>query len=159
MMEPQELINEKTGLFEGFKSYFSRQAKRSTITFVISCVLAGLCLFSAVSGYVDWLPCIVCCSVFLAVGCHVMIGHHKLAKANEAQEFLTNYDKYRKIGKCIALSCVLLLIAIVIEQAIYKDIKRIIIYGALLVLSLISRAWQDPYKRDIDRLRELVQQS
>ena len=50
-MEPQKLTNERDRLFENYKSYFSRQAKTSTITFVIFCVLAGLCIFSAVIGY------------------------------------------------------------------------------------------------------------
>ena len=50
-MEPQELTNERNKLFENYKSYFSRHAKTSTITFVIFCVLAGLCIFGAVTGY------------------------------------------------------------------------------------------------------------
>ncbi len=158
-MEPQEIINERNGLFEGFKSYFSRQAKRSTISLVIFCVLAGLCIFSAIIGYMDWLPCIVVSIVLLVVGCPDMIGCHKLAKADDAQEFLTIYDKYRKFRKWISLTCVLFLFAIFIEQAMNKDMKRIFFYGALLVLWLISRPWQDPYKKDIDRLRELAQQS
>ena len=154
------MTNEKNELFEAFKRWASRQAKRSTISFAIFCVLAGLCLFSAIIGHMHWLPCIVCCIVFLVVGTLGMIRFHKLANANDAQEFLTNYDKYRKIGNWITIICLLILIAIITMDYIYsKDTKRLIWFGALLALTLIARPWQDPYKIDINRLRELVQQS
>ena len=160
MMESQELINERNALFEGFKSYFSRKAKRNIIAFIIFCLLAGLFIYSAVIGDMNRLLCIVISIILLVMGSHAMIWHPKLAKADDAQEFLTIYDKYRKIGNWINLTCVIFIFAIfIIDQVISKDIKRIILYSAFLVIWLISRPWQDPYKTDINRLRELVQQS
>ena len=159
-MESQELINERNALFEGFKSYFSRKAKRNIIAFVIFCLLAGLFIYSAVIGDMNRLLCIVISIILLVMGSHDMIWHPKLAKADNAQEFLTIYDKYRKIRNWINLTCILFIFAIfIIEQVISQDIKRIILYGAFLVIWIISRPWQDPYKTDINRLRELVQQS
>lgn len=44
-MGPQELINERNRLFESLKSYFSRQAKTSTITFAFFACLLD-CVYS-----------------------------------------------------------------------------------------------------------------
>lgn len=158
-MEPQELTNERNKLFENYKSYFSRQAKTSTITFVIFCVLAGLCIFSAVIGYWDWLIGIVGCIIFLVAGSHDIIWYHKLAKADDAQELLTIYDKKRKIEKWTTLTCVLFIIAIIIVLVVISkvDIKRFLLPGALVCLVLSFRFLKDPEMKGIDRLRELVQ--
>ena len=158
-MEPQELTNEKNELFESFKRWASRQTKGSTISFVIFCLLAGLFLFSAATGYMNWLPCIVCCIIFLVVGSHGMIWYHKLAKANDAQEFLTIYDKNRKIGNWITLTSILLLLIPVIQLIKSNGIEIGILFAAVLVLCLVARFWKYPYMKSIDRLRELVQQS
>ena len=131
-MEPQKLTNERDRLFENYKSYFSRQAKTSTITFVIFCVLAGLCIFSAVIGYMDWLPCIACCIVFLVAGSHGIIWYPKLAKADDAQELLTIYDKKRKIEKWTQA---LFIIAFIIMLVIFKvNISTVIFGGGLLLV-------------------------
>ena len=159
-MESQELTNEKNELFESLKRWFSKRAKVSTITFVIFCVLAGLCIFSAVIGYLDWIPCIACCIIFLLAGSHDMIWYPKLAKADDAQEFLTIYDKKRKTEKWITLTQALFIIAFIIILVIFKvDISTVIFWGGLLVLLFILSFWKYPYMRYIDRLRELVQQS
>ena len=159
-MEQEELINEKNELFEGFKSEFSKQAKRSKIGIVFICLFVGLFIASAVSGHINWLPCTIICILLFGAGCHSMIWHNKIAKADDAQEFLTIYDKNRKIEKWKTIICLLLFIAIITMDFIgNKDIDRVIWYGALLVIILITRPWQDPYKIDIDRLRKLVQQS
>ena len=160
-MEPQELTNEKNELFESFKSFASRRAKQSTITFVIFCVLAGLCLFSAVIGYMNWITCIVCCIVFLIAGSYGIFWYPKLAKADDAQEFLTIYDKKRKIEKWKTLTQSLLIIAFIIILVIFKvDTETIIFWGGILVAGMLPIIfWKYPYIKDIDRLRELVQQS
>jgi SNF family Na+-dependent transporter len=154
-MEPQELANERDRLFENYKSYFSKSAKVRTITFVIFCVLAGLCIFSAVIGYWDWLIGIVGCIIFLVAGSHDIIWYHKLAKADDAQELLTIYDKKRKIEKWTTLTCVLFIIAIIIVLVVISkvDIKIFLLPGALLCLVLSK----DPEMKGIERLRELVQ--
>ena len=158
-MESQELTNERNKLFENYKSYFSRHAKTSTITFVIFCVLAGLCIFGAVTGYMDWLPCIACCIVFLGVGSHGIIWYPKLAKADDAQELLTIYDKKRKIEKWITLIQALFIIAFIIMLVIFKvNISTVIFGGGLLFLMFILSFW-NPEMKGIDRLRELVQKS
>ena len=158
-MEPQELTNERNKLFENYKSYFSKSAKVRTITFVIFCVLAGLCIFSAVIGYWDWLIGIVGCIIFLVAGSHDIIWYHKLAKADDAQELLTIYDKKRKIEKWTTLTCVLFIIAIIIVLVVISkvDIKRFLLPGALVCLVLSFRFLKDPEMKGIDRLRELVQ--
>ena len=159
-MEPQELTNERDRLFENYKSYFSRHAKTSTITFVIFCVLAGLCIFSAVIGYMDWLPCIACCIVFLVAGSHGIIWYPKLAKADDAQELLTIYDKKRKIEKWTTFIQALFIIAFIIMLVIFKvDISTVIFSGAILCLLLSFRFWKDPEMKGIEWLRELVQKS
>ena len=157
-MEPQELTNERDRLFENYKSYFSRQAKTSTITFVIFCVLAGLCIFSAVIGYMDWLPCIACCIVFLVAGSHGIIWYPKLAKADDAQELLTIYDKKRKIEKWTQA---LFIIAFIIMLVIFKvNISTVIFGGGLLLVLLLPLSFlKDPEMKGIEWLRELVQQS
>ena len=157
-MEPQELINERDRLFENYKSYFSRQAKTSTITFVIFCVLAGLCIFSAVIGYMDWLPCIACCIVFLVAGSHGIIWYPKLAKADDAQELLTIYDKKRKIEKWTQA---LFIIAFIIMLVIFKvNISTVIFGGGLLLVLLLPLSFlKDPEMKGIEWLRELVQKS
>lgn len=90
-----------------------------------------------------------------------MIWCHKLAKANDAQEFLTIYDKVRKREKWTTLTCALFLIAIVIGLIIIKaNTEQIILFGALMSLYIIGGGISDTSsKRDVDRLRELVQQS
>ena len=157
-MEPQELTNERNKLFENYKSYFSRQAKTSTITFVIFCVLAGLCIFSAVIGYMDWLPCIACCIVFLVAGSHGIIWYPKLAKADDAQELLTIYDKKRKIEKWTQA---LFIIAFIIMLVIFKvNISTVIFGGGLLLVLLLPLSFlKDPEMKGIEWLRELVQKS
>ena len=157
-MEPHELTNERDRLFENYKSYFSRQAKTSTITFVIFCVLAGLCIFSAVIGYMDWLPCIACCIVFLVAGSHGIIWYPKLAKADDAQELLTIYDKKRKIEKWTQA---LFIIAFIIMLVIFKvNISTVIFGGGLLLVLLLPLSFlKDPEMKGIEWLRELVQQS
>jgi SNF family Na+-dependent transporter len=157
-MEPQELTNERDRLFENYKSYFSRQAKTSTITFVIFCVLAGLCIFSAVIGYMDWLPCIACCIVFLVAGSHGIIWYPKLAKADDAQELLTIYDKKRKIEKWTQA---LFIIAFIIMLVIFKvNISTVIFGGGLLLVLLLPLSFlKDPEMKGIEWLRELVQKS
>ena len=159
-MEPQELTNERDRLFENYKSYFSRQAKTSTITFVIFCVLAGLCIFSAVIGYWDWLIGIVGCIIFLVAGIHDMIWYPKLAKADDAQELLTIYDKKRKIERWTTLIYALFIIAFIIGLVISKvNISTVIFSGALLCLVLLSKLEKDPNMKGIEWLRELVQKS
>ena len=157
-MEPQELNNERDRLFENYKSYFSRQAKTSTITFVIFCVLAGLCIFGAVTGYMDWLPCIACCIVFLVAGSHGIIWYPKLAKADDAQELLTIYDKKRKIEKWTQA---LFIIAFIIMLVIFKvNISTVIFGGGLLLVLLLPLSFlKDPEMKGIEWLRELVQKS
>lgn len=157
-MEPQELTNERDRLFENYKSYFSRQAKTSTITFVIFCVLAGLCIFGAVTGYMDWLPCIACCIVFLVAGSHGIIWYPKLAKADDAQELLTIYDKKRKIEKWTQA---LFIIAFIIMLVIFKvNISTVIFGGGLLLVLLLPLSFlKDPEMKGIEWLRELVQKS
>jgi len=157
-MEPQELTNERNKLFENYKSYFSRHAKTSTITFVIFCVLAGLCIFGAVTGYMDWLPCIACCIVFLVAGCHGIIWFPKLAKADDAQELLTIYDKKRKIEKWTQA---LFIIAFIIMLVIFKvNISTVIFGGGLLLVLLLPLSFlKDPEMKGIEWLRELVQKS
>jgi len=157
-MEPQELTNERNKLFENYKSYFSRHAKTSTITFVIFCVLAGLCIFGAVTGYMDWLPCIACCIVFLVAGSHGIIWYPKLAKADDAQELLTIYDKKRKIEKWTQA---LFIIAFIIMLVIFKvNISTVIFGGGLLLVLLLPLSFlKDPEMKGIEWLRELVQKS
>ena len=157
-MEPQELTNERNKLFENYKSYFSRHAKTSTITFVIFCVLAGLCIFGAVTGYMDWLPCIACCIVFLVAGSHGIIWYPKLAKADDAQELLTIYDKKRKIEKWTQA---LFIIAFIIMLVIFKvNISTVILGGGLLLVLLLPVSFlKDPEMKGIEWLRELVQNS
>jgi hypothetical protein len=157
-MESQELTNERDRLFENYKSYFSRQAKTSTITFVIFCVLAGLCIFGAVTGYMDWLPCIACCIVFLVAGSHGIIWYPKLAKADDAQELLTIYDKKRKIEKWTQA---LFIIAFIIMLVIFKvNISTVIFGGGLLLVLLLPLSFlKDPEMKGIEWLRELVQKS
>lgn len=157
-MEPQELTNERNKLFENYKSYFSRHAKTSTITFVIFCVLAGLCIFGAVTGYMDWLPCIACCIVFLVAGSHGIIWYPKLAKADDAQELLTIYDKKRKIEKWTQA---LFIIAFIIMLVIFKvNISTVILGGGLLLVLLLPLSFlKDPEMKGIEWLRELVQKS
>ena len=157
-MEPQELTNERDKLFENYKSYFSRHAKTSTITFVIFCVLAGLCIFGAVTGYMDWLPCIACCIVFLVAGSHGIIWYPKLAKADDAQELLTIYDKKRKIEKWTQA---LFIIAFIIMLVIFKvNISTVILGGGLLLVLLLPLSFlKDPEMKGIEWLRELVQKS
>ena len=157
-MEPQELTNERDRLFENYKSYFSRQAKTSTITFVIFCVLAGLCIFSAVIGYWDWLIGIVGCIIFLVAGIHDMIWYPKLAKADDAQELLTIYDKKRKIEKWTQA---LFIIAFIIMLVIFKvNISTVIFGGGLLLVLLLPLSFlKDPEMKGIEWLRELVQKS
>ena len=160
-MESQELTVEKNKLFESLTWWYSRRAKVSTITFVVFCLLAGLCIFSAVIGYMDWPPSIVGCILFLAVGCHDIIWYHKLAKANNAQELLTIYDKKRKIDKWTAITCALFIISFIIWLVISKvDISAVILNGGVLFILFVvfgDGPWTT--KKDINRLRELVQQS
>jgi len=162
-MEPQELTVEKNELFGSLMRWFSKRAIVSKITFVIFCLLAGLCVFCAVLGYVDWPPCIVGCIICIVVGGYDMIWYHKLAKANDAQEFLTIYDKVRKREKWTTLTCALFLIAIVIGLIIIKANKeQIILFAALMSLYIIGGGGgisDTSPKRDVDRLRELVHQS
>lgn len=161
-MESQELTVEKNKLFESLTWWYSRLAKVSTITFVVFCLLAGLCIFSAVIGYMDWPPSIAGCIICLAAGSHDIIWCHKLAKANDAQVFITIYDKKRKIDKWTAITCALFIIAFIIWLVISRvDIKLVIFSGGLLLFSFFELFEDGPWstKKDINRLRELLQQS
>ena len=161
-MESQELTIEKNKLFESLMWWYSRLSKVSTKLFVVLCLLAGLCIFSAVIGYMDWTASIVVCIILLAAGSRGIFLYHKLAKANNAQEFITIYDNKRKIDKWTAITCALFIIAFIIWLVISKvDITSVIFNGGMLFLCLFVVFGDGPWttRKDINRLRELVQQS
>ena len=161
-MEQEELINEKNELFESFKREFSKRARISPIEFVIICLFVGLFIYSAVRGNMNWLSCTIGSILLLGAGCYDLIWLNKITKAGNAQEFLTLHDKNRKVYKwMLIISLILLIVIFTIEFISDKDMGSLIWFGALLVLSIILRPWQDPYKdkKDIERLRKLVQQS
>ena len=101
------------------------------------------------------------CMLYYFLSCRESrhVWYHKLAKANDAQEFLTIYDKNRKIGNWITLTSILLLLIPVIQLIKSNGIEIGILFAAVLVLCLVARFWKYPYMKSIDRLRELVQQS
>ena len=93
-----------------------------------------------------------------------MIWLNKITKAGNAQEFLTLYDKNRKVYKWMIIISIIFLIVIFTIVCISSNdnmMDTLIWFNVLLFLSLILRPRQDPYKykKDIERLRELVQQS
>ena len=108
-----------------------------------------------------WIVYIQCSyRIFLVAGIHDMIWYPKLAKADDAQELLTIYDKKRKIEKWTTFIQALFIIASIIMLVIFKvDISTVIFWGAILCLFLSFRFWKDPEMKGIEWLRELVQQS
>ena len=59
----------------------------------------------------------------------------------------------------IIIACVLLFLIAIIKLFISKDIEGGIFNAALMVILIIGGFWKYPYMKDIERLRELVQQS
>jgi len=159
-METQELINERNELFESFKSEFSKQWRKSLIISILICLLIGLIIYSAVSGDMNWLTCTIVCVCLLIALCHDLLRIHKLTNADSAQDFVTLYDKHRKIHKWLFLIILPLAIFVIYtDPFIHNKIDNIIWLAALLLISFIANPpFHDPYKNSIDRLRELVQQ-
>jgi len=167
-MEQEELIKERDELFEDIKTDIKERAKKFMIVSFVFIILAGLSIYSTVYGNMSPLLCALMCACILALISSNMFWINKIIKANNAQDFLTFYDKQKPMMKwmSIILSS-LLTIAILIELIGKKDISGLfMIAGMAIATTLFSRLgsianWtrekQEDFKNDIQRLRELVQ--
>ena len=167
-MEQEELIKERDKLFQDIKTDIKGQAEKFMIGFIVFIILFGVAIYSTVYGNMSPLLCTVMCTCILVLLSYFMYCLNKNVKANNAQDFLTFYDKQKPMMKWmgIILSS-LLTIAILIEFIGKKDISGLfMIAGMALATSLFSylvsaangtREKQEDFKNNIQRLRELVQ--
>lgn len=169
-MEQEELIKERDKLFQDIKTDIKERAKKFKIVSFVFIILAGLSIYSTVYGNMSPLICTIMCTCILVLLSYFMYCLNKNVKANNAQDFLTFYDKQKPMMKwmTIILSS-LLAIAILIELISKKDISDLfMIAGMAIVTSFFSylgsiangtREKQEDFKNNIQRLRELVQQT
>lgn len=169
-MEQEELIKERDKLFQDIKTDIKERAKKFMIVSFVFIILAGLSIYSTVYGNMSPLICAIMCTCILVLLSSFMYCLNKNVKANNAQDFLTFYDKQKPMMKwmTIILSS-LLAIAILIELISKKDISDLfMIAGMAIVTTLFSylgstangtREKQEDFKNNIQRLRELVQQT
>ena len=167
-MEQEELMKERDELFEDIKTVLKERAKEFMIVSFVFIILAGLSIYSTVYGNMSPLLCTVMCTCILVLLSYFMYCLNKNVKANNAQDFLTFYDKQKPMMKWmgIILSS-LLTIAILIELIGKKDTFGLfMIAGMAIVTSFFSylgstangtREKQEDFKNNIQRLRELVQ--
>jgi len=167
-MDQEELIKERDELFEGIKTVFKERAKNFMIGSSVLIILAGLSIYITVYGNMSPILCALMCACILALISSFMFWINKIIKANNAQDFLTIYDKPKQMMKWMNIVLFsLLAIASLIELISKKDISDLLmIAGIALATSLFSklgstanmtREKQEDFKNDIQRLRELVQ--
>lgn len=167
-MELEELIKERDELFEDIKTVLKERAKEFMIVSFVFIILAGLSIYITVDGNMSPLLCALMCACILALISSNMFWINKNIKANNAQDFLTFYDKPKQMMKWMNIVLFsLLTIAILIEFIGKKDISGLfMIAGMALATSLFSylgsaangtREKQEDFKNNIQRLRELVQ--
>ncbi len=160
-MEQEVFIKERDELLESFKSEFSKLMRKDIIWTVLLGLFIGLFIYNAVSEHIYWLQCTILCVCLLVPLCHNWFRIHQLANAGNAQDFVTTYDKHRKIGRWIYITCIPLFIIVVCLDLISgRDMDRLIKFAAVVTLCLIAHPpFHDPWKYDIERLRKLVQQT
>ena len=167
IMEQEELIQERDVLFESLKSGFSELFRKNRILFVTFCLIIGILVFGAIDGSIYWLGCLACCIFILIPVCHNMISFNKLAKAENAQDFLSMLDEYRKISKWmniayIPLGLIVIIMCLISRKPDFNDVSWIIIFTAFyFALSWFgsnafgARDTRDQRNNDIARLREI----
>ncbi len=169
-MELEELIKERDELFEGIKNNIKGQAKKFMMGFVVFILLAGISIHSTIYGNMSPILCTIICVCILVLLSYFMYYFNKNIKANNALDFLTFYDKQEPMMKWISIILFsLLTIAIIIHLIDKKDtFGFFVIVGMALATTFFSylgstahgtREKQEDLKNDIQRLRELVQQT
>ena len=153
----QEILNiGKDELFESIKSDFAKQAKPKSILFCFFCLIIGSKLLYETfhhAAIVYQLTISVFFFLLVLIGAAWINWYHKIAKTDNAQEFLTVYDKKKIIEIVSIVFGLLALVGIVIS------IKSELSFELPLVITLISLAvlTHAVKKKEINRLRELVQ--
>ena len=167
-MEQEELIKERDKLFQDIKTDIKERAKKFKIVSFVFIILAGLSIYSTVHGNMSPLLCTLMCTCILVLLSYFMYCLNKNVKANNAQDFLTFYDKQKPMMKWmgIILSS-LLAIAILIELISKKDISDLFMLAGMAIATTLfshlgsiangTREKQEDFKNNIQRLRELVQ--
>ena len=153
----QEILNiGKDELFESIRSDFAKQAKLKSILFCPFClILGGKLLYDTFhhAAIVYQLTISVFFFLLVLIGAAWINWYHKIAKTDNAQEFLTVYDKKKIIEIVSIVVGLLALVGIVIS------ITSELSFDPPLIITLISIAVLIPTvkKKEINRLRELVQ--
>ena len=163
-MEREDLINEKNELFKKLKSESAKQAKTDLIGLTIVCLLIAVHIIYGAINHSDimvqaFFTFLFFCGFIEIV--HKLNWRGKVVKADNAQDFLTIYAKNKIITNWIDI----ILISIFMILFFVKELTRgslaellIIIIGVPL-LYFITRGLSDNPKNDINRLRELTQQT
>ena len=165
-MEQEELIKERDELFESIKSDLKEWAKIGFVLFIIFIILFGIAILSAVYGTMSPILSAVMCTCILVLLSYFTYCFNKNIKTNNAQDFLTFYDKQKPMMKWMSIILFsLLLIAILIELISKKDTFGLFMFAGMALVSYFfsyighTRDKQEDFKNDIKRLRELVQQT
>ena len=155
-MEPQELTNEKNELFESLKSKFAKLAKPKSLLYCLFGLILGIKLLYDTfhhAAIVDQLIIAVLFFFYVLLGVVWINWYHKIAKTDNAQEFLTIYNKKKIIEIITTIFGLLVLVGIIISMI--KDFPLDI----PLIFTLIAIAVLMPTvkKNEVEKLRELVQ--
>lgn len=155
-MEPQELTNEKNELFESLKSKFAKLVKPKSILYCLFCLILLIKLLYDTfhhAAIVDQLIIAGLFFIYVLIGAVWINWYHKIAKTDNAQEFLTFYNKKKIIEIISTIFGFLFLVSILIT--VTKDYLFDLPF--LITLIGISALMPPVLKNEIERLRELVQ--
>lgn len=169
-MEREELINEKNELFEKLRDKFEDQAMSNKICVRITCALIVFLLFIEVYDIIGGNPVDIKEEIYylvlfggpMVIGFFSMFMTQKIAKTENAEEFLVSYKKYNHTS-CwiIAIFFTLLGIAGSYKHDFSRDsvVSNLIILAVIFVISFIIYYFFNLERKDIKRLRELVQET
>ena len=155
-MEPQELTNEKNELFESLKSKFAKLAKPKSILYCLFGLILGIKLLYETfhhAAIVDQLMIAVLFFIYVLIGVVWINWYHKIAKTDNAQEFLTIYNKKKIIEIISTIFGLLVLVGILISVIMVFPFEL----PLLITLMAIAVLMPPVQKNEIERLRELVQ--
>lgn len=155
-MEQQKLINDKNELFESLKSEFANAAKTKSLLYCLfGLILVIKLLYETFhqAATIDQLIISVSLLLYIVIGALWINWYHKIAKTDNAQEFLTIYNKKKMIEIISIIIALLVLVGILISTI--KDLP--IEFPLLITLIAIADLVPTMKKNEIKQLRELVQ--
>ena len=166
-MEREELINEKNRLFNRLRNEMSEQANKSEILFWIFCVSSVLYLIFVVSDYFaepfDIRDTIYFITVFVTTSVLLFYNttlNKKVAKTDNAQDFLAVYNKYNKVRNWLFIA---FFTTLLVTKAVWIGFSKDDLINNVLLVGIITLLFLGVFfsrqRKDIKRLRELVQET